>query len=112
MSQTAQIYIYIYIYISPNQTPRQYAAIPRLGVKSVSLVNFIVSLVSIAVICLFIPTFVYVMYPLIGSKSLWVTSYNTLMSISCLRAKSVGICLLIIADMPLTIMVAFLCVRQ
>ena len=41
-----------------------------------------------AVSGLFIPTFMYVLYPLIMSKSLWVATCNRVMSLSCLWRNS------------------------
>jgi hypothetical protein len=59
-----------------------------------SLVNFVVSLVSIAVIRLFIPTFVYAMFPLNRSKWVWLTSCNRIMLVSCLWRNSASAFLL------------------
>lgn len=75
---------------------RQNAAIPHPEGNLVMLVKFIVSLVSTVVPRLFIPTFVYVLYPLIMTKSLWVAAWNRMMWISA------SIRILIIADTPLT----------
>ena len=85
VSQTAHIYIYIYIYIyiCSTQAPCQYAAIARLEGPFVMLVSCIVSLVSTTVPRLLITTFTYALFPLIRSKSVWVTLRFRLMSISC-----------------------------
>lgn len=55
MDQAAQLYIRMLFAI---QTPRQNAAIPRPEGNFLMLVNFILSLVSISVPRLYIPTFV------------------------------------------------------
>jgi len=54
------------------QTQRYCADMPRLEGKFVICVSRKHSLVSIAVPRLFIPTFVYFLYPRIGSKSVWL----------------------------------------
>ena len=66
-----------------TQTPRQYATVARPEGNFVMLVSCIVSLVSMTMPRLLIPTLVSALYPLIRSKSVWVTLCSRIMSISC-----------------------------
>jgi len=99
------------VHIFTIQTTSQYDNIPHSDGNSV-FGYFIVYLVSMALPRLFIPIFVYALYPLIRSISIGVTSCNRITSVSCLWRNSVGIGILIIPDMPLTFRVAILCVRH
>jgi len=78
----------------------------------VSSFNCIVALMRMAVPRTLISTLVYALYSLTRSNTVWVTSCNRIMSITCLWRNSVRISILIIADMPLINMVPFLCFRQ